>query len=292
MRIGAFRLDEPLPELRSPHALVSLRPWLDAGRAGRHTLVRLERHLAAQEIGRLAWPHAFYDYTRYRPRVMNVGYERRINIPNTTILYATCEQPPDFLFLHLLEPHASGEDYVESVLEVLKQLRVEKYVQLGAVADSVPHTRPLLLSGVLSGEEGERLEIRSSKYEGPTSIAYLIAEQAPQLGIEVATLLVHLPIYAQLDEDYSGVSRLVEVLCDLYSLPKHLIDGDRGRGQYQQIDAVVSRNPQAQSLVQKLEANYDARSGGPVPPSDRSLSPEVERFLGEMNRRFSQEEEA
>ena len=66
MRIGAFEIDEPLPELREPHALVTLRPWVDVGRVGRQTLIRLERHLDAQEIGKLARPGNFYDFTRYR----------------------------------------------------------------------------------------------------------------------------------------------------------------------------------------------------------------------------------
>ena len=144
MRIGAFEIDEPLPELREPHALVTLRPWVDVGRVGRQTLIRLERHLDAREIGKLARPGNFYDLTRYRPRIMNVGAERRVTIPNTTVLYAKREQPPDLLFLHILEPHAFGEDYCDSVLELLKHFQVRRYTQVGGVSDAVPHTRPLL----------------------------------------------------------------------------------------------------------------------------------------------------
>jgi len=98
MRVGAFEIDDPIPELTEPHALATLRPWVDVGRVGRHTLIRLERHMDAQELGRLARPGDFYDFSRYRPRVMNVGVERRINIPNTTVLYSKREQPPDLLF--------------------------------------------------------------------------------------------------------------------------------------------------------------------------------------------------
>ena len=290
MRIGAFEVDEPVPQLKQPHALVTLRPWVDVGKVGRQALIRLERFMNASEFCKVARPGNFYDLTRYRPRVINVGMERRVTIPNTRVLYAIREQPPDFLFFHLLEPHSSGEDYVDSVLEVLKYFNVERYTQLGGVSDSVPHTRPLLVSGVVSEEEVKRFGIRPSSYEGPTSITYLIIQEAQKLGIETMTSLVHLPHYTQLDEDYSGVARLLEILCEMYNLPAHLIDSERAQRQYKQLDAAIARNQQAKKLVQQLEVNYDARDRDTTKQEGTSpLSPEVVQFLQEMDKRLTEE---
>ena len=290
MRIGAFEFDEPLPELQDAHVLVTLRPWLDVGRVGRDTLIRLERHLDAQEFGRLARPGTFYDFTRYRPRILNVGVNRRINIPNTTVLYSKRERPPDFLFVHLLEPHSFGEDYVDSVLEVLKHFQAKQYAQIGGVSDAVPHTRPLLVTGFVPEEVASRFGIERSTYEGPTSITYLIIQEAAKLGIQALNFLVRLPHYAQLDEDYAGVARLLEILCEMYALPSHLIDSVRGQRQYEQIDAAVARNPQARNLVQQLEAHYDARGQETKEESPPPLSPEIERFLREMDERLGEEQ--
>ncbi len=292
MRIGAFEFEEPVPEVEEAHAFVTLRPWVDVGRVGRHTLIRLERHTDAKEIARIARPGNFYDFTRYRPRVMNVGTERRITIPNTTILYAKREEPPDFLFLHLLEPHAYGEDYVDSVLEVLKHFHVGRYTQVGGVADAVPHTRPLLVTGTATDEYSGKYKLQRSNYQGPTSLLTMITQEAPKLGIEAMNFLVRLPHYAQLDEDYSGVAKLLEILCDMYDFPNQLIDTERGQRQYRQIDAAVSRNPQAKNLVQQLETNYDARvQEAREEPTTTTLSPEIENFLQEMDRRFGEEEQ-
>ena len=290
MKIGAFEIDEPVPELNRPHALVTLRPWVDVGKVGRHSLIRLERHMQAGEFGRLARPGIFYDFTRYRPRVMNVGVERRVTIPNTTVLFAKGEQAPDFLFFHLLEPHAFGEDYVESVLELLKYFGTERYTQVGGISDAVPHTRPLQVTGLTSEEVSTRFGIERSNYQGPTSITYLITQGAPGLGIETANFLVHLPHYAQVDEDYSGVARLLEILCQWYDLPSHLIDSERGQRQYEQIDAAVARNPRVKTMVQQLEASYDAKVRKTEPETLAPLSPEVERFLQEMDRRLGEAE--
>ena len=291
MRIEAFEIDEPAPQLGETHAIVTLRPWVDVGRVGRNTLIRLERFMDAQEIGRLARPGNFYDFTRYRPRMMNVGVERRITIPNTTILFAKREQPPDFLFLHLLEPHAFGEDFIDSLLEVLKHFQVTRYIQVGGVSDAVPHTRPLLASGSVPDQERKRFGIQPSTYQGPTSITYLVIQEAPKLEIETMNFLVRLPHYAQLDEDYSGVARIMEILCEMYNFPSHLIDSERGQRQYEQLDAAMARNAQAKNLVQQLEASYDTNDKETSGEGSAPLSPEVERFLQEMDRRLDGEEE-
>ena len=277
--------------MTEPQALVTVRPWVDVGRVGRHTLMRLERHMDAQEFARAARPGHFYDLSRYRPRVINVGTERRITIPNTTVLYAKREQAPDFLFFHLLEPHAFGEDYVDSVLEMLKHFQVRRYLQIGGVSDAVPHTRPLLATGFVPEEVEKQFGIQQSSYQGPTSITSLIGIEAAKIGIEAMTFLVRLPHYAQLDEDYAGVARLMEILCGMYDLPSSLVDSERGQRQYQQIDTALTRNPQARKLVQQLEASYDATTQEKAEESTSALAPEVESFLREMNERMGEEQE-
>ncbi|MFQ5874645.1 MAG: PAC2 family protein, partial [Dehalococcoidia bacterium] len=103
MKIGAFEVCEPLPELDQPHAIAMLRPWVDVGSVGTVALSRLERHFAAQELGRLAQPGHFYDFTRYRPVLRYVEGVRHVTVPNTLINYAQREGERDFLFVRLLE---------------------------------------------------------------------------------------------------------------------------------------------------------------------------------------------
>ena len=72
MRIGAFELNEPVPELNDPHVFAMIRPWVDVGSVGTLTLNRLERYLGSTELGKLARPGNFFDFTRYRPTMKNV----------------------------------------------------------------------------------------------------------------------------------------------------------------------------------------------------------------------------
>ena len=108
MRIGAFEIDEPVPELRDPHAFAMIRPWVDVGSVGTLTLNRLERFMGSKELGRLHRPGVFLDFTRYRPTIRMVDGSREVKIPNSAIRYAVTEDGPDYLFLHLLEPHSNG----------------------------------------------------------------------------------------------------------------------------------------------------------------------------------------
>ena len=294
MKIGEFDLQEPLPELKEPHLLAVLRPWIDVGRVGSIALNRLERHLRAQELGRLRQPGRFYDFTRYRPRSLINRGQREVTIPNTIIRYAVREEGPDLLLAHLLEPHRYGEDYTDAVLELLTRLGVRRYSLVGAMYDMVPHTRPLLVSGSGAGPgtpeelaaEQRRAGVRASDYEGPTTITYLIPQEAARQGVATRTFVVHLPQYFQVDEDWQGAARLTELLCDFYGLPERLIDRERGQEQYDSIAGMVSaEGASVAELLQQLEEHYDEERRAEAPPPI-ALPPDIEEFLRDVGQDF------
>ena len=289
MRVGDFEINEPLPELKEPHVLAVLRPWIDVGNVGTLSLDRVERYAQAKELGRLVRPGRFYDFTRYRPRSYIEHGRRGYSIPSTIIRYSIREQAPDLIFVHLLEPHIYGEDYTDSVVEVLKSLGVKRYTLIGAMYDMVPHTRPLLVSGSANPPQAEEeyrlVGARPSTYEGPTTITYLISQQAEAMGMQTRTFVVHLPQYFQVDEDFTGTTRLMEVLCSLYQLPDRLKEPERGQQQYDALQNIVKQASGVSSLLQRLEERYD-REKREDEPSLPQLSPNIEEFLRELNKGF------
>jgi len=290
MRIGEFEINEPVPELKDPHVLAVLRPWIDVGSVGTLSLSRMERYLRAKELGRLARPGLFYDFTRYRPSSFFNEGRREFSVPNTIIRYAAREEGPSLIMVHLLEPHLYGEDFTDSMLEVLKFFGVKRYSLVGGMYDMVPHTRPLLVSGVSSGpnveEENRIVRIRSSNYEGPTTITQLITQEAIKLGVETRIFVVHLPQYFQVDEDFTGTARLMEILCTLYRFPERLIELQRGREQYASLQDMVNDTSGMASLLQRLEERYDREQQEQEPPPP-PLSPQVEEFLKDLDEGFS-----
>ncbi len=283
MRIGAFELNEPIPELNEPYVFAILRPWVDVNNVGSLILNGLETQFEAKELARLAKPGHFFDFTRYRP---NLYYEegiRRVSIPNTTLRYAKREGGNDLLFLRLLEPHALSEVYVDSVLRLLKTLKVKKYCLLGSMYDVVPHTRPLMVNGGAIGRETEldlkRSDAQPSHYQGPTTITILITQRAPEFGIETIWFIVSLPQYVVLDEDYLGKVRLMEILNLLYRIPIDKKDFERAAEQRSLINQKVERTPELKNLLPQLETLYEVRIKGKEGERMAKLSPEIEEIL-------------
>ncbi|PKB67812.1 MAG: hypothetical protein BZY81_03780 [SAR202 cluster bacterium Io17-Chloro-G4] len=301
MKIGAFQIHEPVPELKDPHVFAMVRPWVDVGSVGTLTLNRLERYLGSKELGKLERPGEFFDFTRYRPTMRLVQGEREVKIPNSIIRYAQTENGPDYLFFHLLEPHSNGEDYTDSLLEVVNHFNIKRYCRIGAMYDAVPHTRPLLVTGTLGdvtlNREVPNFKVRKSTYQGPTTIMNLLSEGIEKSEIESINFMVHLPQYVQLEEDYAGTSRMIEVLSSVYdSIPQDLAPTGRGQRQYRDLSASLEQNNELKDLIKQMEAYYDAQldseeTGKEETVPTATLSPEIERFLTELGERLDGDEE-
>ncbi len=289
MKLGAFEVNEPLPKLKEVHALASLEPWVNVGNVGTLTLSWLEKQVTVKELARLARPGDFFDFTRYRPTSYMEEGLRRLTIPNTYINFGTQEAGNDFLFLHLLEPHSHGEVYVDSILQVLAKFNITRYCLIGSMYDYVPHTRPLPVTGGSSKQALEpelaKMKLESSSYQGPTTILSLISQSAPSMGIDTMSLLVHLPQYTQMDDDYTGAVRLMEILGSVYHFPADAAYIEMAKQQLAQIDAAIEKNPQLKGVVEQLEGYYESRTERKEKEMPR-LSPEIEKFLSEMDKRF------
>ncbi|MEK7777551.1 MAG: PAC2 family protein [Chloroflexota bacterium] len=297
MKFKGFEIEEPIPVLREPHVFATLRPWVDVGSVGRLTFRSLERHFQAQDLAQLSRPGIFFDFTRYRPTTFTVEGQRQVSVPNVHVRYAKGPWENDFIFLHMLEPHMNGEGFVYSIVKLMEKLGARRYCLLGAMYDLVPHTRPLLVTGTATGErtlqQVRSLNVHSSSYEGPTSIASMISLESTKLGIETMGLIAHLPQYAQVDADHVGRLRLLELLCQLYNFEMDLERVQmRAKQQNEEISLAMNRSPEVKGLVEQLERQYEERvkrmEEGRQEEENTSLSPEVQDFLNQLGDQFSQ----
>ena len=292
MKIGAFEVNEPVPELTNTCAIAMLKPWVDVGRVGTLVLAKIEQHVGAKELATLDRPGTFFDFTRYRPRMRMSGGKRIFRTPNSEVRFGHDEvSDRDYLFLHLREPHAMAEEYIESIVELAVHFGVVEYYRIGGMYDTVPHSRPLLVTGNLPEDKEEAAKGLISpwrrSYQGPTSIVNLVGEALEEAEVRTCSLMAHLPQYVQLDEDHMGASRLLDVLCAVCGLPRSLADATRGSQQYQEINRAVEQNSDLPKLITQLEAYYDRMNTGAEGREDEpSFSPDVEDFLKSMGERL------
>ena len=283
MRIGAFELSSPLPELSEPIAFAVLRPWIDVNNVGTLVLNELEARYEGDELARLAKPGDFFDFTRYRPTVHLDEGIRRLTVPNVTMRYGRRPGERDLLFLHLLEPHGRSEFFIDSIMKLLKACGAKKYVLLGSMYDVVPHTRPLIVNGSAQGREARKDLKRSgavtSSYEGPTTITMLISQRAPELGIDTLTFIVSLPQYVALEEDYLGKVRLMELLNVLYNIPIDTKDFEKALEQRTLVNQRVEATPELHGLIPQLESMYEDRVKSMAGDESPKLTSEMEEIL-------------
>ena len=283
MRIGAFELYEPIPELKDPCVLATLWPWIDVNNVGSLTLSEVETQFDAKELGRLVKPGHFFDFTRYRPTLYYEEGIRKLRVPNVTLRYAKRAGGKDLIFLHLLEPHALSEFYVDSVLKVLSFLKAKRYCLLGSMYDAVPHTKPLIVNGGAIGSETEnefkKTGAQRSSYEGPTSIVTLITQKGPELGMETIWFILSLPQYVSLEEDYVGKVRLMEILNLLYNIPMNDEDFKKALKQRELIDQKAERTPELKGLLPQLETLYELRVRERGGAKSGKTSSEIEEIL-------------
>ncbi len=183
-----------------------------------------------------------------------------------------------------------GEIYVNSVLQLLKKFNVQRYCLIGSMYDLVPHTRPYYISGGASGEKAttdlESIGIQVSTYQGPTTICHLITQEAYRNGIESMSMIVHIPQYTELDEDYVGEVAILNVLNAMYDLPVGDSEIHKAERQIQDIENAVKKNHKLQSIISQLETHFDAMMSTQDRKEKPQLSSEVEQFLKEMEKKF------
>ena len=110
------------------------------------------------------------------------------------------------------------------------------------------------------------------------------------MGIETLSLIAHLPQYTQMEEDHTGALRLIRILSNMYGVPVDQKYVMKSELQLAQIDKALENNPQLQTIIKQLEEHYDTRTNQPEEQETSQLSPEVEKFLAEMDKRFREEE--
>ena len=106
--------------------------------------------------------------------------------------------------------------------------------------------------------------------------------------METLSLVVHIPNYFNLEEDYRGVARLMEILHSLYGFTIPEADAGKAKEQEKQVnqlaEQIMQQEPRYRIALEQLENNYDSRFK--EEKEGTRLSPEVEKFLQDLDKRF------
>ena len=265
--------------------LAAFRGWNDAGDAATGAAKHLARQWRTKAFAELS-PEEFYDFTVARP-VVHLDDDGLRELTWPTNSFSAGRVPgteTDVIILEGIEPHFRWSAFCRHVLGVATHLDARLVVTLGALLADVPHTRPVSIYGATDDAQlAERLQLRSSRYEGPTGIVGVLGVACRQAGIPSASLWASVPAYAAGNPSPKATLALTEQVAGLLGTDVDTGDLHHQSLVYEQeVDELVSSDDDAQTYVAELEKAFDTTAD--VDPDDpERLVQEVEEFLRDQS---------
>jgi proteasome assembly chaperone (PAC2) family protein len=292
------------PELRDPIIIVAFGGWNDAADSATTALKFLIDRWTPVKVAEID-SEDFFVFTETRPTIKFVeGIQRTIVWPtNQFFAYPAPYLSRDVILLFGPEPQLKWKTFSQLFLEVCKHFKVSEVVFLGALLADVPHSMAVPISGTSSDDEVmERLremDVRRSRYEGPTGMIGVLHDTCRRANIPSASFWAAAPHYLAATPNIKVTAALLTYLNTYLSLGLDLSDIQSDAVHFEeQITALVARDPEASAYVRRLEEQVAARargddddeddddftnpdtviSSGPLPSAD-SLIRDVEELL-------------
>nr|WP_300142312.1 PAC2 family protein [Propionicimonas sp.] len=268
--------------LRNPAVVAAFGGWNDAGEAASGVIDHLVEHYRAR-LEFAIDPEDYYDFQVNRPTTRLIEGERTIEWPTTEVLVAELPER-DLVLIGGPEPNFRWQEYISRLLSMLRSVRPEVVVLLGALLTDAPHTRPVPVSGTASNQQlADELGLELSDYEGPTGIVGVLSYECSLAGFPVVSMWASVPHYVAEPPNPKATLALLTRLEDVLNLP--LDAGDLAQDAAHWVDQVndlVADDPDIASYITALEERRDEAT--PAPTGD-SIAAEFERYLRRRDRR-------
>ena len=292
---------EQRPQLRQPVLVTAFSGWNDAAEGATFATRIIRRQRRAARFAHIE-AEEFFVFTETRPTVrLRAGTTREIRWPaNRLYASATPDTSPDLILLIGTEPQLRWQTFCNAIIELARDLGVDKIITLGALLEATPHTRPTPVSGSSPDPElAGRLAARGlggSRYEGPTGIVGVLNSRCHDNGLPVASLWASQPHYLQGHRNPAVALALLEHLGALVDLDLDLtILEHQARAYRRQVDEALEEHPKIRAYVEELEQKADGAAdqddGREALPSGEDMVQELEQWLRRQRGPTSEEEE-
>lgn len=272
---------ERIPDLHDPVALVAFSGWNDAASSATDAARYVVERLNARRFATIA-PDRFYAFTDSRPSaaIARDG-TRSITWQKNEFYYARVPDGPHDIIISIgAEPNLRWKTFTSAHLGLYRQLKAGLVVSVGALLADVPHTRPVRVTGTaLDPDVAARLDLTTSRYEGPTGIVGVLHDALRREGVPAASLWANTPHYVTTSQNPNATRALLVRLRELLEIRLDLRDLEASGERFvREVNTALSVNTEVAAYVRKLEEAYD--SGAPE-PEDGEL-PEAHEVIGDV----------
>ena len=275
-----------LEKISSPDSIliIAFKGWSDAAEAATSAVDTIIKNYDSKKFASFE-EEEFFAFARERPNIKNSKNGRIIEWPHNDLYYIdnVINNTP-LIILNGTEPHFKWKTFSKEVIDLCVSMNVRSVITLGALLDSIPHTRGVKTQ--ITGQhefmpEGyTQKKISQSKYEGPTGITSVIIEDFKKIGIPSMSIWAHAPHYLQSSPNPIVSEALLNELSNWLPLKFDSKKLKRKSDKYlNALENAITQDSELKGYIQKLEKKYDSALSNSGPIEDQLLLKDLEKFF-------------
>lgn len=285
------------PSLKRTIFLAAWAGWPDAAESATRAARELVRQLPATKFASID-PEEFYDFSEQRPEVETApDGSRTLSWPSNEFYYWKNDDPEgrDVVILVGTEPNLRWRLYAEQVTTVISECNAELMITLGALLDSVPHTRSPRVTGSSVdrdlGEGFETVQYPPPTYEGPSGMTSVISEALAKVGVKHAGIWGHAPHYVQVAHNPAITVAILKEVQRFLPKQLDLAPMEQESEEFvENLQRALEDQKDIEGYVRQLEERYDSEEERRGRPEPAELVQELEEFLRSQRQDDSEED--
>jgi predicted ATP-grasp superfamily ATP-dependent carboligase len=269
------------PSMDRPVLITAFRGWNDAGESASAAATFLKDAWDGMVFARID-PEEFFDFQVTRPVVRLVdGVSRVIEWPACEFHHARVAGRDVVVFIGA-EPNVRWRTFATAIVDMARSLNCERLITLGAFLADVAHSRPVPVVGSApTPEEAKRLNLATSRYEGPTGIVGVVHDLSNRAGLPSVSFWAAVPHYVPAGVNPKAALSLVDRVASFLELRVSVDEILPAMTAWEQrVSELVGENEALAEYVRRLEEATTEEAPLPL-VSGESLAAELERFLRE-----------
>ncbi len=273
------------PILTNTVFLAAWGGWPDAAESATRSLREMVSQLSATKFASID-PEDFYDFAEQRPVISNESDgSRKLTWPKNEFYYWKSEDGGrDLLIFIGVEPNLKWRTYTEIIHKVVIESDVKLLVTVGALLDSVPHTRsPRVIGSSINTDLGsgfEHIKYAVPNYEGPSGLTSVLMDRLAQDNIPAASVWGHSPHYLQVAQNPTLTHAILTELQNFISAPLDLSILAKDAAEFDEnLVRALADQQEIEGYVKRLEERYDSEEEYRQSPEPAALVQELEDFL-------------
>ena len=282
--MSAFQYTEH-PILSNTVLLAAWGGWPDAAESATRSLRELVRQLSATKFASID-AEDFYDFAEQRPVISTKSDgSRKLTWPKNDFYYWKADNGGrDLLIFIGVEPNLKWRTYTDIIHKVAVESDVKLLITVGALLDSVPHTRsPRVIGSSISTDLGagfEHIKYSMPNYEGPSGLTSVLTDRMSKDEVPSASIWGHSPHYLQVAQNPTLTHAILSELQQFISAPINLSKLAEEAEEFDEnLVRALSDQQEIEGYVKRLEERYDSEEEYRHSPEPAALVQELEDFL-------------